>query len=218
MARGRLALTIVAALCVAASASAQTARALGTVRDTDGKPIKGATIRATNPEAYPPQVVSTSDEKGRWAMIGMRIGTYSFVIEAPGYLPVQASAGVRTAAAAPMLFVMARDPGPIPGALPSNIQAQVAAANMLRDQGRLDQALSAYQEIRARNPKLTSVNMVIGHLFQQRAAQEPNPATRRELLTRAVESYQTVVESDSGNERARRELESARTAAEAIAQ
>ena len=151
-------------------------------------------------------------------MIGMRIGTYSFVIEAPGYLPVQASAGVRTAAAAPMLFVMARDPGPIPGALPSNIQAQVAAANMLRDQGRLDQALSAYQEIRARNPKLTSVNMVIGHLFQQRAAQEPNPATRRELLTRAVESYQTVVESDSGNERARRELESARTAAEAIAQ
>jgi hypothetical protein len=218
MARGPLALTIVAALCVAASASAQTARAMGTVRDTDGKPIKGATIRATNPEAYPPQVVSTSDERGRWAMIGMRIGTYSFVIEAPGYLPVQASAGVRTAAAAPMLFVMARDPGPIPGALPSNIQAQVAAANMLRDQGRLDQALSAYQEIRARNPKLTSVNMVIGHLFQQRAAQEPNPATRRELLTRAVESYQTVVESDSGNERARRELESARTAAEAIAQ
>ena len=218
MARGPLALTIVAALCVTASASAQTARAMGTVRDTDGKPIKGATIRATNPEAYPPQVVSTSDERGRWAMIGMRIGTYSFVIEAPGYLPVQASAGVRTAAAAPMLFVMARDPGPIPGALPSNIQAQVAAANMLRDQGRLDQALSAYQEIRARNPKLTSVNMVIGHLFQQRAAQEPNPATRRELLTRAVESYQTVVESDSGNERARRELESARTAAEAIAQ
>jgi hypothetical protein len=217
MARGRLALTIVAALCVAASASAQTARALGTVRDTDGKPIKGATIRATNPEAYPPQVVSTSDEKGRWAMIGMRIGTYSFVVDAPGYLPVQASAGVRTAAAAPLTFVMARDPGPVPGALPSNIQAQVAAANMLRDQGRLDQALTAYQEIRARNPKLTAVNMVIGRLFQQRAAQESNPAARRELLTRAVESYQAVVETDSGNERARRELESARAEAEAIA-
>src|SRR5687768_4775339 len=108
MARGPLALMIVVALSIAASASAQTARAMGTVRDIDGKPIKGATIRATNSEAYPPQVVSTSDDRGRWAMIGLRIGTYSFVVEAPGYLPVQASAAVRTAAAAPMTFTMAR--------------------------------------------------------------------------------------------------------------
>jgi hypothetical protein len=217
MARGPLALMIVVALSIAGSASAQTARAVGTVRDMDGKPIKGATIRATNSEAYPPQVVSTSDDRGRWAMIGLRIGTYSFVVEAPGYLPVQASAGVRTAAAAPMTFTMARDPGPVPGALPSNIQAQVAAANMLREQGRLDQALTAYQEIRTRNPKLTAVNMVLGQLFEQRAAQETNSASRRELLARAIESYQTVVETDAENARARRQLESARAEAEAIA-
>ena len=218
MARGPLALTFVVALCVAASASAQTARAIGTVRDTDGKPIKGATIRASNPEAYPPQVVSTTDDRGRWAMIGMRVGTYAFTVEAPGYLPVQASAGVRTAASAPMAFTLARDPGPVPGALPSNIEAQVAAATMLREQGRLDQALNAFQEIRSRNPKLTAVNMVIGHLYRQRAAQEPNPAARRELLTRAIESYQAVVEMDSANDRARQQLESAGAGAETIPQ
>ena len=216
MARLSLTLTVLAALAIATSASAQTARAMGSVRDTDGKPIKGATIRATNPDAYPPQVVSTSDDRGRWAMIGMRIGTYSFIVEAPGFLPVQASAGVRTAASAPMAFTMARDPGPVPGALPSNIQAQVAAATMLRDQGRLDQALTAYQEIRAKNPKLTTVNMVIGSLYRERAAQESNPTTRRELLERAIESYRAVVDADTENERARRQLESTRVEAEAI--
>jgi tetratricopeptide (TPR) repeat protein len=216
MARLSLMLTVLAALAIATSASAQTARAMGSVRDTDGKPIKGATIRATNPDAYPPQVVSTSDDRGRWAMIGMRIGTYSFVVEAPGFLPVTASAGVRTAASAPLAFTMARDPGPIPGALPSNIQAQVAAATMLRDQGRLDQALTAYQEIRAKNPKLTAVNMVIGSLYRERAAQESNPTTRRELLERAIESYRAVVDADTENERARRQLESTRVEADAI--
>jgi hypothetical protein len=216
MARLSLMLTVLAALAIATSASAQTARAMGSVRDTDGKPIKGATIRATNPDAYPPQVVSTSDDRGRWAMIGMRIGTYSFVVEAPGFLPVTASAGVRTAASAPLAFTMARDPGPIPGALPSNIQAQVAAATMLRDQGRLDQALTAYQEIRAKNPKLTAVNMVIGNIYRERAAQESNLTTRRELLERAIESYRAVVDADTENERARRQLESTRVEADAI--
>jgi hypothetical protein len=215
MGRIPLALTLIA-LCVAVPATAQTARAMGSVRDTDGKPIKGATIRATNPEAYPPQVVSTTDDRGRWAMIGMRIGAYTFVVEAPGFLTVQASANVRTAASAPLLFTMARDPGPVPGALPANIQAQLSAANMLRDQGRLDQALNAYQEIRAKNPKLNAVNLVIGSVYRSRAAQEADPLARRALLDRAIESYQIVVAADAENERARRELESTRAEAAAL--
>src|SRR5688572_5193729 len=215
MTRMPLTLTVVAMLCVAGTASAQTARAVGSVRDLDGKPIKGATIRASNPEAYPPQVVSTSDDRGRWAIIGMRIGTYTFTVEAPGFVPVQASAAVRTAASAPLVFTMARDPGPIPGALPVNIQAQLSAANMLRDQGRLDQAISAYQEIRARNPKLTAMNLVIGSAYRQRAAQESDPAARRALLDRAIESYTELLKNDAENDRALRELESARTEANA---
>jgi len=207
---------LVAVLSIAAPASAQTARAMGTVRDTDGKPIKGATIRATNPEAYPPQAVSTTDDRGRWAIIGMRIGTYAFVVEAPGFHAVKASAPVRTAASAPMMFVLARDPGPIPGALPPNIQAQISAANLLREQGRFDQALTAYHEIRAKNPKLTVMNLVIGNLYHDRAAQEANPAARRDLLTRAIESYRAVVDADADNERARRQLETARAEADAI--
>ena len=142
-----LTLTLFAALFLVGSASAQSARATGIVRDTDGKGVKGATIRATNPDAVPPQIVSTTDDKGRWAILGMRIGTYSFRVEAPGFLPVQADANVRTAVTPPLQFTLARDPGPIPGALPSNIQAQLSAANMLRDQGRPEEAAKALSEI-----------------------------------------------------------------------
>jgi hypothetical protein len=198
---------------VAGPATAQTARASGTVRDTDGKAIKGATIRAANPDAYPPRVVSTSDDRGRWAIIGLRTGTYTFTVEAPGYLPVEAPVSVRVAASAPLVFTLARDPGPVPGALPSNIQAQVAAANMLREQGRHDQAISVYQEIRQKNPKLTAVNFVLAEMYRLRAAQETDPALRRTLIDRAIASYTELLDSEADNQRARTELE--RTRAEA---
>ena len=218
MGRISLAVAMFAAVSLSLPAEAQTARASGTVRDASGKAIKGATIRATNPDAYPPQVVSTSDDRGRWAMLGLRTGTYTFTVEAPGYLRIEAPAGVRTAGSAPLVFTMARDPGPIPGALPSNIQAQLAAANMLRDQGRLDQAITAYQEIRSRNPKLTAVNLVIGTVFRQRAAKETNPTTRRALLERAIESYTELLKSEADNARARHELELTRAEVAAVPQ
>ena len=213
MARLRLTMTLAALLALASPAAAQTARASGTVRDTDGKAIKGATIRAVNPEAYPPRVVSTSDDRGRWAVIGLRTGTYTFTVEAPGYLPIEAPVSVRVATSPPLAFTLARDPGPVPGALPSNIQAQVSAANMLRDQGRLDQAISAYQEIRQKNPKLTAVSFVVAEMYRQRAAQETDPAARRTLIDRAIASYTELLDNEADNERARAELE--RTRAEA---
>jgi tetratricopeptide (TPR) repeat protein len=203
-------------LCAAAPAGAQSARAAGTVRDTDGRAIKGATIRATNPDAIPSQIVSTSDDKGRWAMIGLRTGTWTFDVEAPGFAPFQAPAAVRVAGTPPMAFTLARDPGPIPGALPSNIQAQLTAANMMRDQGRLDQAITAYREIRAKNPKLTAINLVIGDAYRRKASQETDLAARRSLLDLAIESYSEAVKADAENTRALAELEAIRVEAGAI--
>jgi tetratricopeptide (TPR) repeat protein len=201
---------------LAAPVSAQSARAIGIVRDTDNKPIKGATIRATNPDAIPSQVVSTSDDRGRWAMIGLRTGTWTFTVEAPGFVTAEAPAGVRVAGTPPMTFTLARDPGPIPGALPTNIQAQLSAAQMMRDQGRLDQAITAYRDIRNKNPKLTTLNLVIGDTYRKKAAQESDPTTRRSALELAIESYTEALKADAANERARTELESARAEAAAL--
>jgi hypothetical protein len=197
-------------LCSAAPAAAQSARATGTVRDIEGRPVKGATVRATNPDAIPSRVVSTSDDRGRWAMIGLRTGTWTFDVEAPGFARVQAPAAVRVAGTPPLAFTLARDPGPIPGALPTNIQAQLTAANMMRDQGRLDQAITAYRDIRVKHPKLTAINLVIADAYRKKASQETDAAARRSLLDLAVASYSEALKGDDENMRARTELEAVR--------
>lgn len=212
----RIIVAVISAFWLAAPAYAQTARATGTVRDEAGKPIKGATIRALNPEIGPRWVISTSDSKGRWGMVGLRVGIYTFVVDAPGFIAQQGDGLIRTASTAPIVFTLKREPGLTPGALPSNIQAQIAAANMLRDQGRLDQAITTYQEIRTRYSNLTSLNLVIGAAYRRKAALETDPAARRAALERAIESYTQLLKSDPEDQRAKAELTSTQAEAAAI--
>jgi hypothetical protein len=193
------------------AALAQSARAVGTVKDTNGRPIKGATVRAVNKEASPSTITSTTDDKGRWAMIGLRTGTWQFTVEAPGFTPVQANAPVRVAATPPMGFALARDPGPIPGALDKNVLQSVTAANTLRDRGQFDQALAAYQQIREQNPKLTSVTFVVADVYRKQAAAETDPTARRALLDRAINTYAQLLNDEALNTRAKIELESTRS-------
>jgi tetratricopeptide (TPR) repeat protein len=216
MRRASLALVTVIVICFAAPALAQTARASGTVKDTGGKAMKGATVRATNKDAYPSQITSTTDDKGRWAMIGLRTGTWTFVVESPGFAKQEAQWPVRVAGTVPMHFVLARDLGPLPGALTKNIQQQLAAANALRDKGQLDQALAAYEQIRDQNPKLTAVNLVVGNVYRKKAALETDPAARRVLFDRAIASYTTMLSDELSVERAKAEIESTRTEASTV--
>lgn len=212
----RVVIVVVSAVWLAVPASAQTARATGTVRDIDGKPIKGATIRAANPDLQPRVGIATSDSKGRWAMIGLRIGVFNFVVDAPGFVAIQAEAMVRTAATPPLDFVLTPEPGLTPGALPSNIQAQIAAANMLREQGRIDQAITTYEQIRAKHASLTTLNLVIAATYRRKAALESDPVARRAALDRAIESYTEMLKVEPDNEHAKTELAAARAEAAAV--
>jgi len=200
-------------LGLADGAAAQAARAMGTVKDQAGKAIKGATVRAVNPDASPSQFASATDDRGRWAMIGLRTGSWRFIVEAPGYFTVETNLPVRVAASPPLTFTLARDPGPIPNALDRNIEQLIQEAAALREQGRIDQALAAYQDIRTRNPKLTSVNMVIGDLYRRKASQESDPAARQALFRQALEAYDALLKTDATNERALAESAAVRVAA-----
>lgn len=215
--RLRSAATIVlAVLSIAAPAAAQSGRATGIVRDQGGKPIRSATVRADKPDAYPPKVTSTSDDRGRWAMIGLASGEWRFTVEAPGYVAQSASVVVRAAGTPAMTFVLPRDPGPIPGALDKNIQQQIADANALRDQGRLDQAISAYHEIRNKNQKLTGINFLLADAYRRKATIEADPTAKRALLQQAITTYDELLKADASNDRARSELAAAQAAADSI--
>jgi hypothetical protein len=212
----RLVVSVILGVFLSSAAFAQSARATGTVRDTNGRPIKGATVRATNRDARPSQITSTTDDKGRWAMIGLRTGTWTFRVEAPGFVSVEAPAGVRVATTPPMAFTLARDPGPSPGALDKNVIQLVTAANALRDRGQFDQALTAYQQIRDQNPKLTSVSFVMAGVYRQQAAGTTDAEARRALLDRAITAYTQLLSDEATSTRAKEEIESTRTELQAL--
>lgn len=207
MRRLQLLVAVVIIAWLAAPAAAQTGRVQGVVRDVNGRPIKGATVKATHPEAVPRELTSTTDERGRFAILGMRTATtWHFVAEAPGFFPSEGNAPVRSNVGLPLTFTLRRDPGPIPGALTKDIQEQLSAANALRDEGRYDEAIAAYQSIQSRNEKLTMVNLVLAGVYRDKAEREPATAARHALLERAMAAYEEVLKDDAGNERAKIEL------------
>jgi len=203
-------------MCCSAPAAAQTGRAAGLVRDTAGHSVRGAIVRALNDNAHPSEITASTDTKGRWAMIGLSSGEWRFVVEAPGFATARATVPVRVAGSAPMVFTLARDPGPLPGALEKNIQQLISDANTLRDQRRFDQAIAAYDEIRTKNPRLTAVSLVLAETYQQKAAQERDPAARKALLSLAAGSYSEVLKPDASNARAQAGLESTRREAAGV--
>lgn len=194
----------------AATAAAQ-GRVMGVVQDTNGRPIKGAIIRAQNAETSSREWTAATDDRGRFVLLGLRLSpNWKFIAEAPGFFPSEGTAQVRSNFGPPLTFNLRRDPGPIPGALVKDIQDQLEAAKALRDAGRYDQALSAYQSIYSRNTKLTNVNLVIAELYRQKAQQERDPAARQALLERASATYDEVLKNDAENDFAKAELEAVR--------
>src|SRR5689334_6181143 len=126
------------ALALASAASAQTAgRITGVIKDSDGKPIKGAIIRAMNDDVGM-TMTSTTDDKGRFAMIGVRTGLWIMEIEAPNFLPVRGQSQVSASNTPVLQLTLQRDPGPPPGALSKTIAEDITAAETLRKAGRYD--------------------------------------------------------------------------------
>src|SRR5919106_1389265 len=186
---------VIVMLCLAVPAVAQTGRVGGAVKDTDGKPVKGATVKAVNPNASPSEFTATTDDKGRFSMIGLRSGNWKFIAEAPGYLPQEGSAPVRTIGAPnpPLEFTLAKGAAAGPAALSKEVQAELKAADDLRNAGQFDQAIAAYQGIREKNPSLTMVNMVIAGAYRQKAIKETDQAARKASFDQAISAYQDVL-------------------------
>src|SRR5499426_2713505 len=91
--------SVLAALFVAgfaASAAAQTGRVGGTVKDESGQPLKGATITAENSNASPSSFTATTDDKGRFSIIGLKSGPWTFSAQAPGFSPEKGQLNVQT--------------------------------------------------------------------------------------------------------------------------
>jgi tetratricopeptide (TPR) repeat protein len=191
-----------AALIVSAlPAAAQTGRVGGTIKDDKGQPIKGATVVAENPSSSPSSFTATTDDRGRYSIIGLRSGTWKITASAPGFTPSGGSVPIRTIGAPnpPVDIVLAPGaPGPtgaLAGVNTKELQAELQKAEDLLNQQQYDAAIAAYQAILTKTPALTMINLQIGRAYRMKKDYDA-----------ALGVYKKVLEAEPTNERAKIEI------------
>jgi Flp pilus assembly protein TadD len=184
----RLALAALLVAALAEVAFAQTGRVGGTVKDDTGQPIKGATITAENPNASPSSFTATTDDKGRFSIIGLRTGRWTFTAQAPGFAPESGGMQVSTIGAPnpPLTFTLKKG-GSAPasalgGLAAKDLQADLAAADQLYNTQKWDEAITAYRAIMAKTPALSVINLQIAAAYRNKKEYDNAIAAYNELL------------------------------------
>ena len=184
-------------LFVASSAAAQVGRVSGLVKDDAGNPIKGATVTAENPNIGPTTYTATTDDKGRFTIIGLRAGQWRFSAFAPGHAGDVGEMAVRFGSPNPPVAFTLRKNGPSPSAPLGNVtardlQAQLTAADGLFTQLKWDEAIAAYRAILAKTPALSSINLQLAASYRQ-----------KKDFQNAVASYEALLAADPASDKAR---------------
>jgi Flp pilus assembly protein TadD len=194
---------VLAALLVAAlagTAAAQTGRVGGVVKDEAGNPIKGATVTAENPNASPSSFTATTDDKGRFSIIGLKSGQWSFAAQAPGFGPEAGKLNVSTIGAPnpPLQFTMKKGgaAGPtsaLGSAAAKDLQADLQAADLLFNSGKYDESIAAYRQIMAKAPALSVINLQIAAAYRNKKEYDNAIAAYNDLLKVDPNSDKAIV-------------------------
>ena len=179
------------AFAIAVPAAAQTNRISGVVRDETGASIRGAIVRAAAggvPGTAPMTLTTATDDRGRFIFVVARSGEWTLTFEAPGFEPMTISAAVRLTGASPNLDIkLDRHEAPeafgqLAGVDAKNLSSQLASASALLDEGRYDQAIAAYRDLRTRVPALTMVNLPLGKAYMAKKSYADAESAFQELL------------------------------------
>jgi hypothetical protein len=170
----RLAAALVAVL-LSAPAWAQTSRIGGVVRDETGATLRGVIVRAETGGGRtfgtPLTLTTATDDRGRFVFVISRSGEWRLTFEAPGFDPMTMPLALRLTGPAPNLDIkLERRESPeafgaLAGIDSKSLSSQLAAAAVLYDEGRHDQAIAAYREIKSKAPAMTLVNLQIGNSY-----------------------------------------------------
>lgn len=192
----------VAALMISAlPVAAQTGRVGGTVRDQNGQPIKGATVTAENPASAPSSFTATTDDRGRFSMIGLKAGSWTITASAPGFQPSQGNLPIKTIGAPtpPVNFTLAPGAagptGALAGVNTKELQGELAKAEELAAAKDYAGAIAAYEGMIEKAPALTALHLQIGGLYRM-----------QKQYDQAIAAYKKVPEGDQNSDKAQIEI------------
>lgn len=180
----------------AGSAFAQGSRVVGIVKDETGQPIKGATLSLENPDAIPRNFTATSDERGRFAVLGLKAGEWSIVAQAPGFQADATRVLVRVTTPVAPTFTLRRAPQPPPSILGNvgakDLQTELKNADQQFETQQWDQAIASYKNILSRAPALTVLDLQIGAAYRNKKDYD-----------NAVAAYSDLLRADPASDKAR---------------
>jgi tetratricopeptide (TPR) repeat protein len=189
------ALVVGVGLLAAAPLSAQdwkgTGRLSGSVTDTDGKPLAGATVKLELPERGGGTTLTTNN-KGRWALLGVAAGAWNIDVSLDGYASKALSVTLPAESVRlPPIEVQLEKAGP---AGPSPELAKLAAAaDAAYKAGRFAEARAEYEKLLAARPDLApTIHQQIGFSYVQ-----------EQQFDKAVEHLEQVLAAEPGNAQVR---------------
>lgn len=164
-----------------------TGRVSGTVNDTEGNPVEGAKIIAEMAGTdFSLDVLS--DERGRWAIIGFRKGTYQFTVTAPRHVPQQFSTPVSGMGKNPSINVTLEKMTSGQAFATGPAAETLKEANALYDAKDYTGALAKFQEIRVEFPDLYQIRLNVGNCYRDTGE-----------LDKAMAEYEAVLEQEDTN-------------------
>lgn len=161
-----------------------TGRVAGTVTDTEGNPIEGAKILAEM-AGTDFTLEATSDDKGRWAILGFRKGNYQFTFTAKGHVPQSFSSNISGLGKNPNINVVLEKMST------GQAFASGPAAELLKealaayDQKDHATALEKYDSILAEFPDLYQIHLNVGNCYREMGE-----------LDKALAEYQLVLNEE----------------------
>jgi tetratricopeptide (TPR) repeat protein len=179
-------------VAVAGVAIAQSGRIGGIVHDEQGTPIKGATVLAESVATPPVRIRTTTDESGRFDLVGLTLGSWSLQIDAAGLVQDSITIEVRATPTPPLAIILKKSDPTLAELAAKDVQAALSDADRLYNSQRWDEAVAAYREILVKMPVLTVINLQIANAYRHKGD-----------FDRALAAYDSLLRSDPTNEDAK---------------
>jgi tetratricopeptide (TPR) repeat protein len=164
-----------------AQAGRGTARIGGTVKDEEGKPVIGAKVVLEHQEEKGALRDAKTDKKGKWSIIGLGTGIWKLTVTAEGYEPYEQVIFVSQLERNPSIDVILKK---IKIAEPEYEEGVefLEEGNKLFNEGKFDEAISAYKKFLEKNPSAYQVHFNIGNCYKEKGDFE-----------KAIEEYNIVL-------------------------
>ncbi len=201
-------IAILISLFLTDSIQAQEGRGMGRingiVQDEAGAPIANAKIKVTSLAEIKVEFDTTSNETGKWAILGLGTGMWRVTASAEGYYPAYTDIDVKQLKRNPEVILTLKKiaQSEMPAIQDEASFALFEQGNQFFVEKKYDEAISAYEQFLQTNPNAYQVHLNIGNCYKEKGD-----------LDKALEEYNTVLEGVkqeeedlSGNEIAARAL------------